>query len=133
MIKFNAYNSAVYRFSPILDKIMPYIIPRKVAKGGERHVLESKRKILTRMEKEKTMEAEGKRDFCSYIFEKREELKITDWSLAAHSQALIIAGSETSATVLSGLTYWLCRTPDVYETLKREVRRGLRGVTRLRA
>ena len=85
-------------------------------------MLESKAKILKRMAKEEQLEAEGKRDFCSYIFEKREELGISDWGLAAHAQALIIAGSETSATVLSGLTYWLCRTPDVYEKLKREVR-----------
>jgi len=33
-----------------------------------------------------------------------------------------IAGSETTATFLSGVTYYLCRTPHAYETLVDEIR-----------
>ena len=63
-----------------------------------------------------------RRDFCSYLFEKKEELGLTDWNLAGYANVLIMAGSETSATLLSGLTYYLCRTPEVYKKLKDEVR-----------
>jgi cytochrome P450 len=42
--------------------------------------------------------------------------------MAAYSNTLILAGSETSVTVLSALTYFLCRTPRAYERLKKEVR-----------
>lgn len=120
-IKFNAYDVAIYRLSPLLHRFMPYLIPAEIARGGISHLRQSKAKILQRMQKEESGALE-RRDFCSYIFEKREELRITDWEMAAHSNALIVAGSETTATILSGMTYWLCRTPDVYEKLKREIR-----------
>lgn len=32
------------------------------------------------------------------------------------------AGSETTASLLAGLTHWLLKTPDVFEKLKREIR-----------
>jgi cytochrome P450 len=66
---------------------------------------------------------EGERkDFCSYIFQVKEEMGLNDWHMAAYSNALILAGSETSGTTLSALTYFLCRTPQVYDRLKQEVR-----------
>lgn len=109
----------MYRLSPLLHKMMENLIPKEIAEGGRRHIVESKAKILYR---EKNGSAPGRKDFCSYIFEKKDEMRISDWEMAAHSQALIAAGSETSATLLSGLTYYLCRTPEVYTKLKEEVR-----------
>ena len=65
---------------------------------------------------------DGRKDFCSYIFELKEQMGLNDWHMTSYSNTLIIAGSETTATAMGALTYWLCRTPDVYEKLKREVR-----------
>ncbi len=79
---------------------------------------QSKAKILTRMEKGDF----ERRDFCSYLFEQKEELGLTDWNLAGYANVLIMAGSETSAALLSGLTYHLCRTREAYKRLKDEVR-----------
>jgi len=47
---------------------------------------------------------------------------LNDWHMTSYSNTLIIAGSETTATTVGALTYWLCRTPDVYAKLKDEVR-----------
>jgi cytochrome P450 len=58
---------------------------------------------------------------------KKEELNITDWELAAHSNALIVAGSETSATTLSGLHYYLLNNQEAYRKLKEEVRSKFSG------
>lgn len=33
-----------------------------------------------------------------------------------------MAGSETTSTLLSGTTFWLLRTPEVYQRLKHEIR-----------
>lgn len=35
---------------------------------------------------------------------------------------MIVAGSETTSTALSGITYYLCRNPRVYEKLAGEIR-----------
>lgn len=118
MVKFIAWDSAIYRVSPMLEKMLVRFIPLQVRQGAINHVMSSKAKILARMNR-----GEGERkDFCSYIFQIKEEMGLTDWNMAAYSNALILAGSETSGTVLSALTYFLCRTPRAYEKLKHEVR-----------
>jgi len=42
--------------------------------------------------------------------------------LTSHAGLLVFAGSETTATLLSGATYHLLRNPDVLDKLKKEVR-----------
>jgi len=121
MIKWNAWDSAFHRL-PLLQPLMKYVVPKDLAEGAVTHITQSKRKILARLQR-----PNDRLDFVSYIFKKREEIGITDWEMAAHANALVIAGSETSATVLSGLTYWLCRTPAVYQKLKDEVRQSFKS------
>jgi cytochrome P450 len=65
---------------------------------------------------------DGRKDFCSYIFELRMETGLHGWHMAAYLDAMIIAGSERTATVMSALTYHLCRSPAIYDKLKREGR-----------
>ncbi|KAF2814750.1 cytochrome P450 [Mytilinidion resinicola] len=116
MIKWNAYDFAIHKL-PFLPRIQSWLVPKDIAEGAEIHIMQSKRKILERMNR-----PNDRLDFVSYIFKKREEIGITDWEMTAHANALVIARSETTATVVSGLTYWLCRTPRAYEKLKRDVR-----------
>jgi cytochrome P450 len=122
-VKFLTYDIAIYRISPTLWKLMPYFIPAKIAKAAFDHVNNSKAKVLHRMEKGDL----ARKDFFSYLFEKKDELKLNDWNLAAYAQVFIVAGSETSATTLSAMTYYLCRNPTVYQRLKDEVRGTFRS------
>jgi hypothetical protein len=46
---------------------------------------------------------EGRKDFCSYIFELKDEIGLNACHMAAYSNSTIIAGSETTGTVLSVL------------------------------
>jgi len=94
-----------------------WLVPTHVREGGIKHAHESKDKILKRAAKET-----DRKDFVSYILQKRDELKITDWEMAARSNALIVAGSETTATTLSGVHYYLLKTPQAYAKLKEEIR-----------
>jgi cytochrome P450 len=118
MVKFGAYDAAVHRLSPLIWKNMRFFVPSKITEAATNHVNQSKAKLLARMEKGEL----ERRDFCSYLLEKKEALGLNDWNLAGYAQTLVIAGSETTATLLCGLTYYLCRTPEVYEKLKDEVR-----------
>ena len=97
---------------------MNLFTPTEMTAAAKNHVRQSLNKVLVRAEKGETQ----RRDFSSYLLEKRDELGISDWSLAGYAQTLIMAGSETTATAFCGLTYYLCRTPEVYEKLKEEVR-----------
>lgn len=122
-VKFLTYDIAFYRISPRLWKLMPYFIPAKFTNAIIDHINNSKAKVLHRMEKGDL----ARKDFFSYLFEKKDELRLNDWNLAAYAQVFIVAGSETSATTLSAMTYYLCRNPAVYQKLKDEVRGAFRS------
>ncbi|KAI4781710.1 hypothetical protein E4T52_03385 [Aureobasidium sp. EXF-3400] len=61
-------------------------------------------------------------DFLTRIVEEREAHGISDSQIAAHSSDFIIAGSETTATILSCATYYLLRDPAIYDELRKEIR-----------
>lgn len=55
----------------------------------------------------------------------------TGWQLAAHANALIIAGSETTGTLLSGLFYYTLSDPQIYSTLKNEIRSAFTSIDQI--
>ena len=120
MVVFIAWDSALYKLHPRFSHFYSYLIPPSIRKATSNHVMQSKAKILSRLKKGER--EDGRKDFCSYIFELKKEMGLNEWHMAAYSNSMIIAGSETTATVLSALTFYLCHTPDVYDKLKHEVR-----------
>jgi cytochrome P450 len=75
-IKFNAWDVAIWKL-PIVPYFQYWLTPKHIREGGVRHAIQSKEKILKRAKM-----GTKRIDFVSYILEKREELKITDWELA---------------------------------------------------
>ncbi|KAI1819749.1 cytochrome P450 [Xylaria intraflava] len=62
-------------------------------------------------------------DFMDYFLRSRGQAhSLSDDEIIANSGLLMVAGSETSASLLSGLTYWLLKTPDALRRVTREVR-----------
>lgn len=56
------------------------------------------------------------------ILDKRDPDEVSDLQLAAHASDFVLAGSETTATTLSCIMYYLLRTPEVMAKLQAEVR-----------
>jgi cytochrome P450 len=67
---------------------------------------------------------EGKADFFSHIIKNQgsEAKKLTREEMDSNAIVLLAAGSETTATTLSGTTYLLLSNPDVYTKLVHEIR-----------
>ena len=61
-------------------------------------------------------------DFMSYISDNNKEMTMTMEEIEACSGTLVIAGSETSSTVLTSTTLNLLRQPDKLEKLVNEIR-----------
>lgn len=61
-------------------------------------------------------------DFLSHILKQQKDRGMTKEEIFGVSSLLIIAGSETTATLLSGATYYLLRNPRVMQKLVAEVR-----------
>ncbi|RGP79802.1 hypothetical protein FLONG3_2116 [Fusarium longipes] len=64
----------------------------------------------------------SRQDFFSYILRYNDERGMSRAEMLENAGLIIIAGSETTATVLSGTTYFLLTNPDKYEKLVQEIR-----------
>ncbi|KAJ5607127.1 hypothetical protein N7537_003746 [Penicillium hordei] len=64
----------------------------------------------------------NQRDFMSYLLVERDASQISDIQLAAHASDFVIAGSETTATCLATVIYYVGRNPRILKALQKEVR-----------
>jgi cytochrome P450 len=70
----------------------------------------------------------GKTDVMNYLIRNKDERDILSREeLIDNSQVLVVAGSETTSTLLSGATWLLCRNKEVYEKVKHEVRSAFKS------
>lgn len=65
----------------------------------------------------------GKTDIFNYLLlNKNEGDRLSPPELYENAIVLVVAGSETTATLLTGSTYFLCTNPEVLHKVKQEVR-----------
>jgi cytochrome P450 len=124
---FTSLRAATYRVSlryyPALNWIMSFAIPQSVIKKGMQHWKMSVDKINRRLNLEK-----DRPDLVSMI--KRDEEGVDGLShpeMLATSSVLIVAGSETSISVLSGTINYLVRNPDKMALLAAEIRNAVKS------
>lgn len=77
--------------------------------------------------------ANTRKDFMTRILEQRDPSQVSDVQLAAHASDFVLAGSETTATALSAITYYLLRTPEVMQRLKAEIRAAFKSYSEIDA
>ena len=66
---------------------------------------------------------DGRGDFMEALMKHSEnKVHIPDKELESNAHILFLAGSETTATLLAGVTYYMLRTPEVYAKAAEEVR-----------
>ncbi|KAL2001924.1 hypothetical protein VTN02DRAFT_982 [Thermoascus thermophilus] len=102
--------------APILSSLAQGLQQKRAA-----HFQVGVEKLNRRMQKKKTTPTE-RPDFLSYILRHNDEKGMTRPEIEATMSVLILAGSETTATLLAGCTYHLLRNPDVYRRLAGEIR-----------
>ena len=72
-------------------------------------------------------------DFLTRILENREEDQISNVQIAAHASDFVTAGSETTATCLSCITYYLVRDPSIMSKLRTEIRTAFSSYDQINA
>ena len=106
--------------SPLLSKIFLLLAGKKIKESRQEHLGLVKSLATRRLEK-KHQEHRG--DFMDFMTRAQgKDHGLTDEELVANSDTLIVAGSETTATLLCGITYYLLSTPDALEKCVAEVR-----------
>ncbi|OIW22639.1 benzoate 4-monooxygenase cytochrome P450 [Coniochaeta ligniaria NRRL 30616] len=102
---------------PVLGKAWLYMNPSWISKLMEAATRHQQYTIdlTTRRLQEDT----GRKDFMGYLLQDRDDS--SDIQLAAHASDFVITRSETTATTLAVIFYYLCTTPSAKEELEREI------------
>ncbi|KAI1098800.1 cytochrome P450 [Jackrogersella minutella] len=105
---------------PMAAKFLVALFPGKIAKLTEetRHNEDTAIELTT---KRIARHEDARKDFLTRILEQRDPEKMSDLQLAAHASDFVVAGSETTATALSCMLYYLLKPPAIKEKLQQEV------------
>ncbi|TKX20408.1 cytochrome P450 monooxygenase-like protein 40 [Elsinoe australis] len=113
----------LFHYFPALQQLRKYVVKSDVIK------LRQEWTDFVKSSTHKRIEAETERhDFMTDILAKQrdEEEKghegITTQEITSNANLLLVAGTETTATTLTGTTYLMLKHPEVYQKLKDEVR-----------
>ncbi|KAB2568622.1 Averantin hydroxylase [Lasiodiplodia theobromae] len=94
------------------------LLPRSLREKKAMHFQYSVDRVERRLEKG---DVTDKPDFWTLVLSKGKDV-LTRPKMHANSSAFMIAGTETTATLLSGLTYYLLKNPEAMAKVVREVR-----------
>ena len=110
------------RFFPGVGKVLRMLLPKSLAKKREEHTNVANAKIHRRLE---TNDAQ-RNDFMTYVLRYNDEKGMSVPEIEATFRTLVVAGSETTATALSGITNHLVKEPQVYARLVGEIRQAFK-------
>uniref|UniRef100_A0A0B7KBH0 Uncharacterized protein n=2 Tax=Bionectria ochroleuca TaxID=29856 RepID=A0A0B7KBH0_BIOOC len=104
-------------YYPSLKNFLLSLVPDSVREQNQQHEELTNEKLRRRME----LGAE-RPDLIEGLLRKKDEWGLTMSRLSSNAGKLIIGGSETTATLLSGVTYYLAMNPAALEKVTNEVR-----------
>ncbi|KAF9890508.1 hypothetical protein FE257_005913 [Aspergillus nanangensis] len=108
----------VLRRVPFGMWLMKWVVPYKTREEKRLQNQMTQEKVQSRIDK-----GDNERpDFLSNVLKQPREKGMSEDELVSNSYVLIIAGSETTATLLSGVTYYILTVPGVMDKLKAEIR-----------
>ncbi|EAT85064.2 hypothetical protein SNOG_07598 [Parastagonospora nodorum SN15] len=120
-IKSGAIEQATRRFAApgsLSQRFLMWCIPSAIRERRTRHLRNSTEKTVRRM----ATKTEH-RDFIWYILKQREKKnEVSDDEVIMNAALFIVAGSETTATELCGLTNYLLRNPPMHKKIVAEIR-----------
>jgi cytochrome P450 len=98
--------------------VIKLLMPKAMMEKFNDFFMYSREKVESRLQR-----GSERPDFISYIMRNdKHGQQMSKEEIMANAEILVVAGSETTATLLSGVTYYLCTNPGVLEKVTREVR-----------
>lgn len=102
-----------------LNLLIKLFTPKEVMEGAHFHYNHSYERVEKRIDRGIDI---GKPDIWKLVLEKGGESGLSKRQMTADAAAFMMAGTETTATLLSGLTYLLLKHPHYLQRLQAEVR-----------
>lgn len=114
---FYACVSRAFQYFPLLWNVVQRLIPRSVHEMAEASVKFSADRVDKRLEM-----ATDRPDIFGLVLKHEAGSKMPRSEMHANADLLMIAGTETTATMLSGLTFSLLTNPGAMSRLTKEIR-----------
>jgi cytochrome P450 len=116
-IKASSFIQCAKRY-PYLSFLLIKLVPKSLEAKRKAHL-----ELVVEKVNKRVASGADRVDFMDYILKHNDDGKgMTTGELYSNASVLIIAGSETTATLLSGCTYHLLKNPNVLQKLVKEVR-----------
>ncbi|VUC37032.1 unnamed protein product [Clonostachys rosea] len=115
-VKFFIYRYVLCRLN--LERIVSMLLPTRLKKGAEEHHAFAREISMRRME----AGVKERPDFMSYILRYNDHRGLTAEEIFENANFLVAAGSETTASLLSGIVFYLMQQPEMYDKLVKEIR-----------
>ncbi|KAI1378435.1 cytochrome P450 [Hypoxylon crocopeplum] len=111
--------------SPVVGLVFKLLAGSKVRDSQAKHLDHVTQLTMDRIYRRKQAD---RGDFMDYIMRSRGQAhELSDAELVSNSDLLMVAGSETTATLLSGATYWMLKTPHALKRATEEVRNAFQS------
>uniref|UniRef100_A0A0D2Y3M3 Isotrichodermin C-15 hydroxylase n=1 Tax=Fusarium oxysporum (strain Fo5176) TaxID=660025 RepID=A0A0D2Y3M3_FUSOF len=112
---------------PLVNLYLPFVVPKDASAMHRKHMALTREKMLKRLE---MPNSEDRGDFFSHLLRKGGN-KVPEPELCQQSNTLIVAGSETTATCLTGIVFCLLSNLSCLEALSNEVRSRFQSDTEI--
>ena len=125
-VKVSVYLKIPHVF-PFLKPLGKVLIPKRLSERKDAVFQLTVDKVSRRLRRQTE-----RPDFTSYILRHSHDgLGMTRDEIDANAATFVLAGSETTAALLSGCTYHLLRTPKVYRRLVDEIRSSFKAASNI--
>ncbi|KAF2235990.1 putative cytochrome P450 [Viridothelium virens] len=116
---------------PAIAKVLKTLIPGTI----ESAVMDTKinEKYSIELVNIRISKDTSRKDFFTRILKERDPEKVSDIQVAAHASDFVVAGSETTATCLACITYYLLTSPVIATKLKEEIRNTFTSYSQISA
>jgi cytochrome P450 len=118
----NIRNMSIMRLGmeyPAIQSVLKLVTPKSFIKNAYEHYNHAAERVERRMSKGTDI---GKPDIWKLVMEKGEAINLPKHLMVADALTFMVAGTETTATLLSGLLYLLLKHPKSMKRLEEEVR-----------
>ena len=116
-----------------LDKPLRMVLPKSLLKKRADHAKYSTDRIHHRLDQGKEGADAQRNDFMTYVLRYNDEKGMTVPEIEQTFRVLVVAGSETIGTALSGILGNLLQSPHSMEEVVREVRQSFRNASEISA
>jgi len=118
---FNSLKEAMWgralRYFPLYAALEPYILPKSMKEQRLRHFRYSSERVDRRL-----AAPTDQPDIWTLVMRYKEDGGLTRDQMHSNAVLFMVAGTETTATLLSGLTFHLLKNPDKMAKLTTEIR-----------